>query len=75
MGLGYMGKMLWVDLTKKDLREEALDEELCRRYIGGYGLGAKILFDRQPAGVDPLGPRNILGFLTGPFSGTHALGG
>jgi aldehyde:ferredoxin oxidoreductase len=74
MGLGYMGKMLWVDLTKKDLREEVLDTELCRRYVGGYGLGAKILFDRQPAGVDPMGPRNILGFLTGPLSGTHALG-
>ena len=75
MGYGYMGKILWVDLAKKELKEEVLDEELCRSYIGGYGLGAKLLFDRQPAGVDPLGPDNILGFLTGPFDGTQALGG
>jgi len=75
MGRGYMGKMLWVDLSRKVVEEEALDEDLCRLYLGGYGIGAKVLFDRQAAGVDPLGPQNILGFLTGPFDGTEALGG
>ena len=44
---GYMGKMLWVDLSKEELKEEILDPELARKYIGGYGLGAKILFDRN----------------------------
>jgi aldehyde:ferredoxin oxidoreductase len=34
------------------------------------GLGAKVLFSRQRAGVDPLGPENILGFVTGPLTGT-----
>jgi aldehyde:ferredoxin oxidoreductase len=75
MASGYMGKMLFVDLSKNKLRDEALDEKLCRQFIGGYGIGAKILFSRQEAGVDPLGPDNILGILTGPFTGTPALAG
>ena len=74
MAHGYMGKMLWVNLSTKEIREEDWDEELGRKYLGGYGLGAKILFDRQPAGVDPLGPEAILGFLTGPATGTATLG-
>jgi len=74
MSNGYMGKYLWVDLSQAKITEEALDERLCRNYIGGYGLGAKILFDRQKPGVEALGPDNTLGFVTGPFSGTQALG-
>ncbi len=74
MSLGYMGKILWVDLTRGEFRDELLEEKLCREYIGGYGIGAKLLFDRMSAGVDPLGPENILGFMTGPLAGTAALG-
>jgi aldehyde:ferredoxin oxidoreductase len=75
MARGYMGKMLMVDLSRSELKDEALDERLCRQFIGGYGLGARILFSRQKAGVDPLGPDNTLGILTGPFTGTPALSG
>jgi aldehyde:ferredoxin oxidoreductase len=75
MANGYSGKILWVDLTTGAMEDEAIYGALCRRYLGGYGLGVKILFDRQKAGVDPLGPDNILGFLTGPLTGTSALGG
>ena len=46
-----------------------------RKYLGGYGLGSKFLFDRMRAGVDPLGPENTLGFLSGMLTGTSALGG
>jgi len=70
-----MGKMLFVDLSKQKLRDEALDENLCRQFIGGYGIGARILFSRQKAGIDPLGPDNTLGILSGPFSGTPAVSG
>jgi aldehyde:ferredoxin oxidoreductase len=75
MARGYMGKMLFVDLSQRKLRDELLDEKLCREFIGGYGIGAKILFSQQKAGVDPLGPGNILGILSGPFSGTPAVSG
>jgi aldehyde:ferredoxin oxidoreductase len=73
MAHGYMGKILNVDLSKGTLIEEPLDERLCRRYIGGYGVGARLLYDHIPAGADPLGPDNILGFMTGPLTGTPAV--
>lgn len=75
MAGGYMGKLLWVDLTRGELRDEPLDEQECRDYLGGYGLGAKILWDRMKPGVDPLGPDNILGLLTGPLTGTPCIEG
>jgi aldehyde:ferredoxin oxidoreductase len=75
MARGYMGKMLMVDLSRNELRDEVLDEKLCRQFIGGYGIGASILFSRQKGGVDPLGPDNTLGILSGPFTGTPALSG
>ena len=75
MARGYMGKYLWVDLSKGTIEEEALDEDLCRLYYGGYGLGARVIFSRQQPGVDPLGPESILGIMTGPITGTDGLGG
>ncbi len=72
---GYCGKVLWVNLHTSTLTEEALDEAMGRKYLGGYGLGSKFLFDRMRAGVDPLGPENTLGFLSGMLTGTSALGG
>jgi aldehyde:ferredoxin oxidoreductase len=70
---GYAGKTLWIDLTKGKLEDEALGEGFCRQFIGGYGLGARVLFGRQKAGVDPLGPDNILGFTTGMLTGTPSI--
>ncbi|OGN96216.1 MAG: hypothetical protein A2Y89_01565 [Chloroflexi bacterium RBG_13_51_18] len=75
MARGYMGKILWVDLTGGKLKDEPLDETMARQFIGGYGIGARILFDRMKKGADPLGPDNIFGFVTGPFSGTPAISG
>jgi aldehyde:ferredoxin oxidoreductase len=75
MARGYMGKILFVDLSKNELKDEVLDEKLCRQFIGGYGIGARILFSRQKAGANPLGPDNTLGFLSAPFTGTPALSG
>ena len=75
MAHGFMGKILWVDLAKKQIKEEPLDEKMGRDFLGGYGLGARILFDRQKAGVDPLGPDAILGIVTGVLTGTDAMGG
>jgi aldehyde:ferredoxin oxidoreductase len=75
MAHGFMGKILWVDLSNKQVKEEALDDKIGRDYLGGYGLGAKILFDRQKPGVDPMGPDNIVGLVTGVLTGTPALGG
>lgn len=72
---GYMGRILWVNLTTEELRDEPLDEKLARDYVGGYGLAARITYDRMPAGADPLGPDNILGLVTGPLTGTPTIEG
>ena len=70
---GYMGKLLFVDLAGGTCREEKLDEEMCRDFMGGYGIGARILYERMKPRVDPLGPDNMLGFLTGPLTGTPTM--
>jgi aldehyde:ferredoxin oxidoreductase len=75
MAGGYMGKVLFVDLSKGEIRDESLDERLCREFIGGYGIGARIIYSKQRGGVDPLGPDNTLAFLTGPLTGTKILFG
>jgi aldehyde:ferredoxin oxidoreductase len=70
MGGGYTGKILFVDLTTGQITEETPDERLYRDFIGGYGVGARVLYDRQKGGADPLGPENTLGIMTGPLTGT-----
>ncbi len=69
---GYMGKILFVNLSTGEIKEETPDESLYRDYMGGYGVGARILYDRMKPRVDPLGPDNILGIVTGPLTGTPA---
>ena len=75
MARGYMGKMLWVDLSNNEFKDEVFDEKLCRQFIGGYGLGARLIYNRQKAHIDPLGHGNTFGILTGPLTGTAVLGG
>ncbi len=72
MGQGS-ARILFVDLSSGDMKDELFGEDVLRKFIGGYGLAAKIMYDRQKPGVDPLGPENMLGFLTGPLTGTPAL--
>ena len=68
----YTGKILWVDLTKREARREPTDPELARLFIGGAGFGIKLLYDMVPPGTDPLGPDNVLIFAPGPLTGTDS---
>ncbi|NLH47094.1 MAG: aldehyde ferredoxin oxidoreductase family protein [Myxococcales bacterium] len=68
-----MGKVLWVDLTTGRFTPETIADELYEAYLSGVGLGARLLYDRIPAGADPLGPDNILGVTSGFLCGTGAL--
>ncbi|MDI6755664.1 MAG: aldehyde ferredoxin oxidoreductase family protein [Thermodesulfobacteriota bacterium] len=70
---GYTGKILRVDLSKGRIETEALDETLAKKFIGGSGLGAKILHDETGPETDPLGPENRLIFMTGPFAATPVI--
>lgn len=69
---GFLGVVVSVDLCSGEITEVHPGTEMYRRFIGGYGLGARLLYDRMPPNVDPLGPENILGFFTGPLTGTPA---
>ncbi|MBI2876594.1 MAG: MoaD/ThiS family protein, partial [Candidatus Tectomicrobia bacterium] len=67
---GYAGKILRVDLTTRELKEEVLSPQVLRQFVGGTGIGAQILYDEVPAGVEPYDPQNRLIFATGPLNGT-----
>lgn len=67
---GYMGRVLHVDLSKGKLRNEPLNEEDARLFVGGSGLAARIISGMVNPDTDPLGPQNPLVFMTGPFVGT-----
>ncbi len=69
---GYTGKILKANLTKRKTYVEKLDEEVARKFIGGKGLGAKILYDSLKPGIDPLSPENLLIFASGPLTATLA---
>lgn len=68
---GYAGRILRIDLTDGKILKWEADESLLRRFIGGSGLAAKILFDETEPGVDPLSPENPLIFMTGPVTATR----
>ena len=70
----FNGKILNVDLSTGSTQAEAIPPDLYRKYLGGYGLGARLLFNRIPKGADPLGPENILGLMPGLLTGTPFFG-
>jgi len=69
----YRGRILWVDLTAGTCTNEEVPESVYRAYLGGLGLAATILYDRMPAGADPLGSDNILAFVSGLLTGAGSL--
>ncbi len=73
MGKGYMGKILWVDLSKQEIKYEDIPDQVYENFLSGYGLAVKILYERIPPGADPLGPDNILAFMSGLLTGTGSL--
>jgi aldehyde:ferredoxin oxidoreductase len=70
----YNGKMLTVNLNTGEIAVEHPDESLYREYLGGYGIGARMLWDRVPVGIDPLSPENMLGMFPGLLTGTPLFG-
>ncbi len=66
---GYAGRILRVNLTEGKLSDESLEESVARKFVGGRGLAAKILFEELKPGIDPFSPENVLIFATGPVTG------
>ena len=68
---GYNGRALLVDLTRRTSRWQKLDADVLRRFIGGTGLGAYLLYEHCPPGIEPLSPDNPLIFVTSPLVGSR----
>ena len=68
---GWRGKILRVDLSDSDVREEELSIELMQHYIGGAGLNARLLYylTHKNHEADPLVPESPLIFGCGPVVG------
>ncbi len=71
---GVFGRLIDVDLSRGRTSDLPVAEHLFHQYLGGRGLGARLLFDMLPAAIDPLSPANLLFFLTGPLTGSRAPG-
>ena len=69
---GYAGKLLYVDLTSSQSRTEPLDMEMAKKFIGGSGVGGRLLYDTLKPGTDPLSPDNPIIISAGPLVGTPA---
>jgi aldehyde:ferredoxin oxidoreductase len=67
---GYMGKIARIDLTSGKASIEELKEEVARKYLGGKGLGAYLLYYSLRPHTEPCDPGNILIFAAGPLTGT-----
>ena len=68
----YANTFLHIDLSTGSSSTLAVPDTLKHNFIGGKGFGAKLLADGLSPGTDPLGPENMLMFMTGPLTGTSA---
>ncbi|MGY5854032.1 MAG: aldehyde ferredoxin oxidoreductase family protein [Candidatus Thorarchaeota archaeon] len=69
---GYIGRILEVDLSKRTIESIPINEDIARQFVGGSGYASRLLYDLLDFGTDPLGPSNVLLFMTGPLTGTMA---
>ena len=74
MPYGNVGRALWADLSSGKIWEQELPEELYREFVGGYGLAARLIYEWQRPGRDPLEPDSLLAFAAGPLVGSGAPG-
>ena len=67
---GWAGKILDIDLSSGSIKTYPLDEKIARLFVGGRGLGARLLWEEVGPEVDPLSSGNVLIFTTGPLTAT-----
>ena len=69
---GVSNKIIEIDLSNESYQIGTISNHDYKMYLGGKGLGLKLLYDRMPSGVDPMGPENMIAFTCGPLIGTGA---
>jgi aldehyde:ferredoxin oxidoreductase len=70
MPFGYHGSYLRIDVSRGAAEQIPLPEEVLRQFLGGSGLGAKLLLDEGAAAADPLAPDAPLVFAFSPLVGS-----
>lgn len=70
---GWASKILEINLSRSEVNEIPLDMDMARLFLGGRGLGARLLWNAVGPDIDPLSLQNVLIFTTGPLtaSGTQ----
>jgi len=66
---GWTGKIVYINLSSGSINVIETDEKLILRYLGGRGLGVKLLSDLSKPDIDPLSPENPLIFTSGQLTG------
>ena len=69
---GWTGKILDINLSSGEIQTVPLDMEMARLFLGGRGLGIRLLWDLVGPEVEPLSPENVLVFATGPLTASGA---
>lgn len=67
---GYLKRLLRIDLSTGQMVAETIDDDLLYQYIGGTGLGIRLLYNELSPGIDPFSPNAPIIFTTGPLTGT-----
>ncbi|TWH57065.1 aldehyde:ferredoxin oxidoreductase [Desulfitobacterium sp. LBE] len=65
----FTHRIMEVNLTTQTHGQYAIDPKWAHDFIGGRGLGIRLLWERTPKGIDPLAPEAELYLLTGPLTG------
>ena len=71
---GFYGRILRIDLSKKEFVIESVNDDIFEKYLGGKGLASHLLYQLNPAGINPLDPANCLIFATGPITASSIWG-
>ena len=70
MAFGYHGRYLRVDVSSGEAGPVPLRDDLLRQYIGGSGLGTRLLMDEGGALAHPLSAEAPIVFAFSPLVGT-----
>jgi len=71
---GFYNRILTINLNTSSFSIEQIEDKILSECLGGKGLATRLLLDRNPPGVDPLGPENNIIIATGPFCGGRMWG-
>jgi len=68
---GSHGRVLIADLSTRTSRVEEYPEEVTKQFLGGYGLGAYLMWKHFPPGTDASAPEACFGIVAGLLTGAR----